>query len=267
MYDIWVAVIIGIVEGLTEFLPVSSTGHMILTGYLLGIPESDEFIKTFEIAIQLGAILAVVLLYWKRIMRLFGLTKSDKPGPRLNLFHIAIAIVPALGLAYVLKDFIKGQLFSPTTVLIGLVLGGILLIIGEKQQGTVTTEDVDQITYKQALMVGLWQILSIWPGFSRSGSTIAGGMLSGMSRAAAADFTFIIAIPVMVVVTGYEMLKSFDQFSSEQFGFFTTGFVVSFIVALLAVVTFIKFVQRFSLSYFAYYRFLIAAVFWMFLLR
>jgi undecaprenyl-diphosphatase len=266
-YALWVAIIIGIVEGLTEFLPVSSTGHMILTGHLLGIPENDEFIKTFEIAIQLGAILAAVVVYWKRILRLFGLSGEKKPGPRMNLVHIGIAIVPALGLAYLLKDIIKGQLFSPTTVLIGLVLGGILLIVGEKQQETITTKDVDQITYKQALMVGLWQIVSIWPGFSRSGSTMAGGMLAGMSRGAAADFTFIIAIPVMVVVTGYEMLKSFDQFSADQMGFFFTGFVVSFIVALLAVVTFIRFVQRISLSYFAYYRFIVAVLYWFFVIR
>jgi undecaprenyl-diphosphatase len=268
MHDWLVAVIIGIVEGLTEFLPVSSTGHMILAGSLLGIKDSDEMMKTFEIVIQLGAILAVVILYWNRIMRLFGLSKEKpKSGNGMNLIHILVAIVPVMGLAFVSRHFIKDYLFSPATVLIGLVLGGILLIIAEKWHPKVTANDVDELTYKQAFMIGLWQILSLWPGFSRSGSTIAGGMLAGASRAAAADFTFIIAIPVMVAATGYEMLKSLDSFTSDMFGFFTIGFVVSFVVALLAVVTFIKFVQKFSLSYFAYYRFIIAALYWFFLLR
>ncbi|MBP1154567.1 MULTISPECIES: undecaprenyl-diphosphate phosphatase [unclassified Paenibacillus] len=268
MYDWWVAVIIGIVEGLTEFLPISSTGHMILTGTLLGIPETDELIKSFEIVIQLGAILAVVIVYWQRILRLFGLGR-ERPtaGKGMNLLHILLAIVPAMTVAYLLSDFIKEHLFSPQTVLIGLVLGGILLIIGEKQQPAITASDVDELTYKQAFMIGLWQIVALWPGFSRSGSTIAGAMLAGASRGAAADFTFIIAIPVMVVATGYEMLKSAGSFSSADIGFFAVGFVVSFVVALLAVVTFIKFVQKFSLTYFAYYRFILAGLFWFFILR
>lgn len=272
MYDWWVAVIIGIVEGLTEFLPVSSTGHMILTGTLLGVPESDERLKSFEIVIQLGAIIAVIIVYWQRILRLFGLGLGrERPRPKagrgMNLLHILFAIVPAMTVAFLLSDFIKSHLFSPQTVLIGLVLGGILLIIGERQQPAVTASDVDDLTYKQAFMIGLWQIVALWPGFSRSGSTIAGAMLGGASRSAAADFTFIIAIPVMVAATGYEILKSAGSFSSEDIGFFAIGFIVSFVVALLAVVTFIKFVQKFSLTYFAYYRFLLAILFWFFLLR
>ncbi len=268
MHDWWVAVIIGIVEGLTEFLPVSSTGHMILTSTLLGIPDTDELIKTFEIVIQLGAILAGVVVYWNRILRLFGLSKEKpKLGKGMNLLHIMLAIVPTLAIAYLTKDFIKAYLFSPDTVLIGLILGGALLIVGEKCQPKVTAHDVDELTYKQAFFIGLWQIISIWPGFSRSGSTIAGGMLAGASRRAAADFTFIIAIPVMVVATGYELLKNLDAFSSGDLGFFAIGFIVSFVVALLAVVTFIKFVQKFSMSYFAYYRFVAAALFWIFVLR
>jgi undecaprenyl-diphosphatase len=267
MYSLWVALIIGIVEGLTEFLPVSSTGHMILTQSLLNIPESDEMMKTFEVVIQLGAILAVVLLYWKRIFRLFGLAAGGKElaGPRLNLLHILIAIIPALGLAFLGRHFIKDYLFSPTTVLIGLVLGGVFLIIGEKQQPAVTANDMDELTYKQTLFIGIAQCLSLWPGFSRSGATIAGGMLAGASRAAAADFTFLIAIPVMVAATGYELLESYKVLLSGSLPFFAVGFVVSFAVALLAVVTFIKLVQKLSLTYFAYYRFAVAVLYliWM----
>ncbi|WP_127588247.1 undecaprenyl-diphosphate phosphatase [Paenibacillus koleovorans] len=257
--DLWIALVIGIVEGLTEFLPVSSTGHMILTGHLLNFEGAKA--ETFEIVIQLGAILAVALIYWRRVLRLFGYRDEAtraKPA-RLNLIHIAIAIVPAMGLAFLLKDQIK-LLFSPETVVIGLVVGGIFLIIGEKQQSKITTNDLDEFTYRQALFVGLAQILALWPGFSRSGATIAGGMLAGASRAAAADFTFLIAIPVMVMASGYEMLSSYEMFSSSDLTFFAVGFVVSFIVALLAVVSFIKLVGRLKLTYFAYYRFALAGI-------
>ncbi|TBL75089.1 undecaprenyl-diphosphate phosphatase [Paenibacillus thalictri] len=268
MYSLWVSFIIGIVEGLTEFLPVSSTGHMILAQALLHIPEEDEMMKSFEVVIQLGAILAVVLLYWRRIMRLFGLSddvKGKSKGQRLNLIHILIAIVPALFLAFIGRHFIKDYLFSPTTVLIGLILGGVFLIIAEKQQPAITATDMDQLTYKQSLFIGIAQCLSLWPGFSRAGATIAGGMLAGATRGAAANFTFLIAIPVMFAATGYEMLTSYKVILSGSFLFFGVGFIVSFIVALLAVVTFIKLVSKLSLTYFAYYRFVVAILFaiWM----
>jgi undecaprenyl-diphosphatase len=264
MYDYWVAIIIGIVEGLTEFLPVSSTGHMILTQKLLNISESDQMMTTFTIVIQLGAILAVVLIYWKRILSLFGLMKPTaraQGGPKLNLLHIIIGISPAMLLAFFLDDFISAHLFSSETVLIGLVIGGILLVVAEKQKERPTADTLDQITYRQALYIGLWQIVSLWPGFSRSGSTIAGGMLTGVSRAASADFTFIMAIPIMFAATGYSLLKSYKDFTASDVDFFIVGFVVSFIVALLAVFSFIKFVQKMKLTYFAYYRFALAIIF------
>lgn len=264
MYDIWVAVIIGIVEGLTEFLPVSSTGHMILTEELLKIQTSDAMMSTFIIVIQLGAILAVVVLYWKKILQLFGLAPRSQPsasGNKLNLIHILIGIIPAMGLAFFLKDFIENRLFSSVTVLVGLVLGGIIMIIAERVKQPAKAVDVDQITYKQALWIGLWQVLSLWPGFSRSGSTIAGGMLSGVNRAASADFTFIMAIPIMFAASGYSLLKSYENFSAGDTWFFVVGFVVSFIVALGAVATFIRFVQKVKLTYFAYYRFALAIAF------
>ncbi|MEB3102408.1 undecaprenyl-diphosphate phosphatase [Ferviditalea candida] len=261
MHDIWIAVIIGIIEGLTEFLPVSSTGHMILAGHMIGF--QGEKADTFEIVIQLGAILAVVVLYWNRVLRLFGLMpkqQSKGNGPRMNLLHILIAITPALAIGFLLRHFIKEVLFSPQTVLIGLVLGGIFMIIAEKKHPRFTADDMDQLTYKQALFIGISQILSLWPGFSRSGATIAGGMLAGASRAASADFTFLIAIPVMIAATGYELLKSFHSLTSGDLVFFAVGFVVSFIVALLAVMSFIKLVQKLSLTYFSYYRFVLAGI-------
>ena len=257
---LWIAVIIGIVEGLTEFLPVSSTGHMILVGHLLGF--EGEKAETFEIVIQLGAILAVAVIYWRRVLRLFGMRDAAVAGraKRINLLHIFLAIVPAMGLAYLLNDFIKTHLFSPQTVVVGLILGGVFMIVAEKQHTKTTAETMDDITYRQALFIGIAPCLSLWPGFSRSGSTIAAGMLAGASRAASADFTFLIAIPVMTVATGYEMIQNFHKLSNGDLSFFAVGFVVSFVVALLAVVTFIRLVQKLKLTYFSYYRFLLAAI-------
>jgi undecaprenyl-diphosphatase len=268
MYDIWVAVIIGIVEGLTEFLPVSSTGHMILTSHILNVPETDETMKTFEIVIQLGAILAVALIYWRKLLGLFGLQEraatAAAQGQRMNLLHILIAILPALLLAFLLQKYIK-MLFSAESVLLGLVIGGIFLIVAEKQQPVIKANTMDELTYKQSLFIGFAQCLSLWPGFSRAGATIAGGMLAGASRAAAAEFSFIIAIPVMCAATGYEMLTNYKYFTSDVIGFFAVGFIVSFIVAILAVVSFIKLVQKLKLTYFAYYRFVLAGLFWIYM--
>ncbi|SDN22401.1 undecaprenyl-diphosphatase [Paenibacillus sp. yr247] len=263
MHTIFEAIIIGIVEGLTEFLPVSSTGHMILAQSLLNT-QNDAVMKTFDFVIQLGAIMAVVIIYWKRILSLFGLVKrksESKSGKKLNLFHILIGIIPAGVIGLSLNHFVDEKLFNSTTVLIGLVLGGILLIIAEKKKEQPSTMVLDDLTYRQAFFIGLWQLLSIWPGFSRSGSTIAGGMLSGVSRAASADFTFIMAIPIMFGASGVYFLKNYHALSSNDLAFFVVGFVVAFIVALLAVVSFIKLVQKMKLTYFAYYRFAIAIIF------
>lgn len=263
MHTIFEAIIIGIVEGLTEFLPVSSTGHMILAQSLLNT-QNDEVMKTFDFVIQLGAIMAVVIIYWKRILSLFGIVKrksESKTGKKLNLMHILIGIIPAGVIGILFNDIVDEKLFNSTTVLIGLVLGGILLIIAEKKKEQPSSVVLDDLTYRQAFFIGLWQLVSIWPGFSRSGSTIAGGMLSGVSRAASADFTFIMAIPIMFGASGVYFLKNYEALSSNDLAFFAVGFVVAFIVALLAVVSFIKFVQNMKLTYFAYYRFAVAIIF------
>lgn len=263
MHTIFEAIIIGIVEGLTEFLPVSSTGHMILAQSLLNT-QDDAVMKTFDFVIQLGAIMAVVIIYWKRILSLFGLVKrrsESRSGRKLNLLHILIGIIPAGVIGVLFNDVVDEKLFNTTTVLIGLVLGGILLIIAENKKERPTTEVLDDLTYRQAFAIGLWQLVSIWPGFSRSGSTIAGGMLSGVSRAASADFTFIMAIPIMFGASGVYFLKNYDALSSNDTAFFVVGFLVAFVVALLAVVSFIKVVQNLKLTYFAYYRFAVAIVF------
>ncbi|MDF2960185.1 MAG: uppP [Paenibacillus sp.] len=264
MLSYWVSVILGIVEGLTEFLPVSSTGHMILTQSLLGIPEENEMLKVFLIVIQLGAIMAIVVLYWKRILSLLGLKKDpDRAGKKkLNLVHILIGILPAGIFGLLLNDLVDTYLFNPRTVLMSLVAGGVLLILAEKSTTPGTAVELDDISYRQALYIGLYQIISvIWPGFSRSGATIAGGMLAGVSRGASADFTFIMAVPLMFAASGISILKSYEMFTLDLAGFFAVGFIVSFIVALLAVVTFIKLVSSMKLTCFAYYRFAVAALF------
>ncbi|NEW07799.1 undecaprenyl-diphosphate phosphatase [Paenibacillus sp. SYP-B3998] len=267
MHSIFEAVIIGIVEGLTEFLPVSSTGHMILAQSLLNT-QNDEVMKTFDFVIQLGAIMAVVIIYWKRILSLFGLVKRKSEsarGKKLNLLHILIGILPAGVIGLSVNKIVDEKLFNSATVLIGLVLGGILMIIAEKKKEKPSVTVMDDMTYRQAFYIGLWQLVSIWPGFSRSGSTIAGGMLSGVSRAASADFTFIMAIPIMFGASGVYFLKNYHALSTNDLPFFAVGFIVAFIVALLAVVSFIKFVQKMKLTYFAYYRFALAIVFALYL--
>jgi undecaprenyl-diphosphatase len=260
MLDLWNAIIIGIIEGLTEFLPVSSTGHMIIAGHLIDFkgPKAD----TFDIVIQLGAILSIVVLYWKRVLRLFGVQEtgiSKVNGRQLNLKHIIIGILPALLFGFLLHKYIK-ELFKPEIVVIGLIVGGIFMIIAEKFHAPVESETLDEITFRQSFFIGVAQCLSLWPGFSRSGATIAAGMLAGTSRSAAADYTFLMAVPIMSAATAYDLYKNYKNFSSDDVIFFLVGFVVAFIVALLAVATFIKLVQKLKLTYFSYYRFALAGL-------
>lgn len=266
MHSYWVSVIMGIVEGLTEFLPVSSTGHMILTASLLNFTE--EKAKTFEIVIQLGSIMAVVVLYWRKFLQLLGWQRNaGQTKSRLNLLHIILAMLPAVVLGLALHSVIKRYLFGPQTVLIGLIVGGILMIVAEKVKRKTTSQTVDDLTYKQAFGIGLFQCLALWPGFSRSGATIAGGILLGTSHRAAAEFTFLVAVPVMVGASGLDLLKSYQNLSSDDIGFFAVGFLTAFVVAMLAIVTFLKLLQRFKLTPFAYYRFVLAIAFYLFLLR
>ncbi|WP_276357546.1 undecaprenyl-diphosphate phosphatase [Cohnella caldifontis] len=277
------SIILGIVEGLTEFLPVSSTGHMILTNQLLGYGQStpDE-LKSFEVVIQFAAILAIAIVYWRRILQVLGfkgietakgLSVQSLPKRRMNLIHVLLGIVPPLAVAFLFRHPIKDLGFSTAPVLWALVVGGIYMWIAEAlyDSGKIkrTSETLDDITYKQALIIGLIQCVSVWPGFSRSGSTIAGGMLAGLSYRASADFSFFIAIPIMTAATGYELLDNLEQFRSGAIdvGFLVTGFIVSFAVAWIVVVGFLKVLQKIKLRYFAWYRFVLAALFYWFIMR
>ncbi len=243
---------------MTEYLPVSSTGHMILVGSMLGF--EGEKASVFEVFIQLGAILSVVFLYREKFSRMLKPQKSNIYNRGLSIQHVLAGIVPVMGIGYLLHKPIKNYLFSPYTVIIGLILGAIFMLIAEKLAKKPVTTDADKMTIPQAFFVGLFQVLALWPGFSRSGSTIAGGLLLGMSRSAAAEFSFIIAVPLMAVACIYDLLKVWDKLNIADVQMFAIGFFVAFVVAYISVVWFIKFLNKSTLASFAYYRFVLAAI-------
>ncbi|MEF2096339.1 undecaprenyl-diphosphate phosphatase [Bacillus sp. CFBP9009] len=267
MWEIFVAVILGLVEGLTEFAPVSSTGHMIIVDDLwLKSTElfGSEVANAFKVVIQLGSILAVVVLFWGRFMDLLGLRKlkgtSAVNGPKLNLLQIFVGLLPAGVLGLLFEDYIDEHLFTMKTVIVGLFLGAFLMIAADKFRPRLTAETVDQITYKQAFGVGLIQCLSLWPGFSRSGSTISGGVLLGMSYRAASDFTFIMAVPIMAGASLLKIVKYWEFFTPEVLPFFIAGFISAFIFALFCIRFFLILINKVKLTPFAIYRIVLAVV-------
>jgi undecaprenyl-diphosphatase len=250
------AIIIGLVEGLTEFLPVSSTGHMIIVGNMIGF--KGEAAAVFEVVIQLGAILSVVYIYRRKFARLFARGGLD-PAGGLSVWHVGAGIAPVMLAAFLAHGYIKQYLFSPHTVAVGLALGGVLMLAAERRASAVAIGDTDKMAVKQAFLVGLFQILSLWPGFSRSGSTISGGLFLGLSRQAAAEFSFIIAVPVMFAACLYDLYKNIALLSAEDMALLAAGFATALLAAFLSVAWFIKFMNKSSLASFAFYRFLLAA--------
>lgn len=265
MSEFVTAIIIGVVEGLTEFLPISSTGHMILVGSMLGF--EGEKASVFEVFIQLGAILSVFIIYrekFYRMLRFRNLTSTQG----LSLTHVMAGMIPVMGIGYLLHKIIKTYLFSPLTVIIGLIAGSILMLAAEKFSKRPQTTDVEKMSVKQAFFVGLFQVLALWPGFSRSGSTIAGGLFLGMSRKAAAEFSFIIAVPIMAIACTYDFLKIWNKLSLTDLHMFAVGFIVAFVVALASILWFLKFLNNSTLASFAYYRFVVAGIsYWYFFIR
>lgn len=251
MNDIVKAILLGLVEGATEFIPVSSTGHLILAGDWLNF-EGDRA-KTFEVFIQLGAILAVVWLYRAKVMTVLRNAGSD-PAARQLLVNLAIAFVPAALMGYLTYDWIKEHLFNPLTVAWALLVGGIVILLIERWNPPEDVTDVDRVPMQKALGIGVAQVLSLFPGVSRSGATIMGARSLGLSRRAAAEFSFFLAIPVMIVATGYDLFKSRDTLSASDAPVFAVGFVVSFLSAIVVVKAFLGFVSRHSFRSFAWYR-------------
>ena len=261
------AIIMGIVEGLTEFIPVSSTGHLILVGDLLGFV--GEKAASFEVAIQLGAILSIVVLYHERMRALI-------PGKRIfrhpdrstlegwsGLLRIGAAMAPALCVGFLARHQIKQHLFTPVTVTCALFIGGVAILLAERYVSDRRTNVLDTITLKQAFGVGMFQILALWPGTSRSAATIVGGMLLGLNRKAASEFSFLVAVPIMFLATGYEFVKIGSTLSEADISDFLWAFVFSFSVALITVKAFIQLVNKWTLVPFAWYRIAAAPVFYL----
>jgi undecaprenyl-diphosphatase len=255
------AIIIAIVEGLTEFIPVSSTGHMILVGWAIGF--DGEFAKMFEVVIQLGAIMAVVVLYWKKIEEsvieffsfIFTRGKKGKTGFRFGI-NVIMASIPMAIVGVLFYDKIKAK-FIPEGVIVGFIVGGVLLIILENiyKNKTSKVEDIDNITPGQSLKVGLLQLLAVWPGMSRSASTIMGGWIAGLSTPIAAEFSFFIAIPAMIGSSGKDLFEfNYSIMTPTLWIALIAGFVVAFLVALIVMKKFVDFLKKKPLKVFAIYR-------------
>jgi undecaprenyl-diphosphatase len=248
--DIIQAIIIGIIEGFTEFLPISSTGHMIVAAEYLGVSQ-DHLTKAYEVIIQFAAIMAVLLLYRDKIS-----FKKIRLWQKLFIAFLPLAIV-----GFILKDFIK-SLFTVEIVAWMFIIGGIVFLIVEqfyKAEKSHTT-DVEQVSYLQALWIGIAQIFSLIPGTSRAGATIIGGLLVGLDRKASAEFSFLLAIPVMAAVSGYDLLKHYSEFSDANWGAFVVGFVTAFVVAYLTIKLFLAFLQKFTFVAFGWYRIVLGVV-------
>jgi undecaprenyl-diphosphatase len=248
--DIIQSIIIGIVEGLTEFLPVSSTGHMIITEKLLGVKE-DDFVKLFTVAIQLGAILAVVVLYWKKF---FDFTRWQFYA------KLVAGVIPALFFGYLFAEKIDSLLASTTTVVISMILGGFVLLFVDNFFKNPTVETEEKISFQKAFIIGLWQVIAMIPGVSRSAASIIGGMQQKLTRKLAAEFSFYLAVPTMLAATGYKLLKGYKTFSSENIKVLAIGNVVAFIVALIAIKFFIGFLQKHGFRIFGYYRIIVGII-------
>lgn len=264
------AIILGLVEGLTEFAPISSTGHMIIVDDLW--LQSKEFLgkypaNTFKVVIQLGSILAVVVIFRDRFIDMLDIKSWGSSGKlsrhKLKLSHVIVGLLPAGVLGVLFEDYIDENLFSINTVLIGLFIGAVFMIIADiissKKKGPII-ESVDGITHKQALIVGLIQCLALWPGFSRSGSTISGGVLLGMSHRTAADFTFIMAVPIMLGASILSLAKNWQYFTVDALPFMAAGFVSAFIFALVSIKFFLKLINKVKLIPFAIYRIVLVLV-------
>ncbi|MCX8026549.1 MAG: undecaprenyl-diphosphate phosphatase [Thermodesulfovibrionales bacterium] len=248
------AIILGIVEGLTEFLPISSTGHMIIVSYIMGISD-DNFVKTFEIAIQLGAILSVVLLYYKRFIRLSDI-----------YFKLAVSFFPTGVVGLIAYKTIKIYLFNPFVVASALIVGGIILILIDKWSMSRSSrfKDIADISYRSAFIVGCMQCISMIPGVSRAGATIIGGIIAGFDRRQATEFSFLLAVPTMFAATGYDLYKNIDKFSDQHISLLLIGGFVSFISAIIAIKALIYIVPKHGFKHFGIYRIIFGILFLVF---
>jgi undecaprenyl-diphosphatase len=252
--DLLQAILIAIIEGLTEYLPVSSTAHMIFTSSYFGIQE-DDFVKLFQVSIQFGAILAVVFLYWKKF---FDFSKFN------FYIKLAVAVIPALILGKLFDDKIDAVLGNPIPIAIVLILGGVVLLFIDSRFQNPTVVSEEEITLKKAFTIGIWQCLAMMPGTSRSAASIIGGMQQGLTRATAAEFSFFLAVPTMLAVTVYSLfLKTYETtqlkgyellLQGDNIKYFLIGNAVAFVVAVLAIKLFIEVIKKYGFKPWGYYR-------------
>jgi undecaprenyl-diphosphatase len=252
------ALILGLVEGFTEFLPISSTGHLILVGDLLDF--NDDKGKLFEIVIQSGAILAVC---WEYRARLWGVAQglgNREPAARRFVANLLVAFLPAAVLGLLFAKAIKAHLFHPVPVALAFIIGGVLILWAERREHTIRIQEVDEMDWRDALKIGFAQALALIPGTSRSGATIIGGLFFGLSRRAATEFSFFLAIPTLIAATFYDLYKHRDLLQADDLGMFAVGFVASFISAFLAVKGLLRFISKHDFSVFAWYRIVFGVV-------
>lgn len=248
-------IILSLIEGLTEFLPISSTGHMILASAAMNLHE-DEFVKTFEISIQIGAIMAIVVLYARRFLTQFTL-----------YLKLGVAFLPTAVIGFFAYKTIKLYLFNPVVVAIALIVGGIILILIDKSVASKKSKfaDLKDVSYRNAFFIGLIQSISMIPGTSRAAATIIGGVFNGFDKKQAAEFSFLLAVPTMVAATGYDLLKTEAVFNNQQLIYLGVGLVVAFISAWFAVKIFLRLVEQYGFKYFGYYRILLGVLFLVFM--
>lgn len=256
--EILKAIIYGIVEGITEWLPISSTGHLILLEQLLPLKASDAFMSMFDVVIQLGAILAVIVLFFHKLNPFSGRKSPREKRQTWDLwFKVIVAVLPSVVLGLLLDDWLDAHLYNHVVVAIMLIVYGIAFILIERRPRVPTTTKLSRITYKQAIIVGLWQVLALIPGTSRSGATIIGGLLCGMSRACASQFTFFLAIPVMAGASGLKLVKFLaggGVFTVGEVSVLLLGCIVAFVVSILAIRFLMDYVKKHTFTVFGWYR-------------
>lgn len=255
MIDFFKAIVLGIVEGLTEFIPISSTGHLILVGKWIHFLNSQA--ATFDIAIQLGAILAVVVYYRSFFSKYMSLREWWSPTSQ----KIGVAMLPAIGVGLVLHKFIKAHLFNPFTVSLALLVGGVAMAIVSVWKKNVESDiTIETISFRQALVIGIAQCVSLWPGMSRSASTIVGGLIGGLSYEVASEFSFIVAVPIMVLAVGFDLSSSISSLNGHGLSLIGVGFITAFGVAWASIGIFFGILRRFRLMPFAIYRMIVALI-------
>jgi undecaprenyl-diphosphatase len=257
MSDTLIAALLGLLEGLTEFIPVSSTGHLLLAGHFLGFESAG---KTFEVVIQLGALLALLVVYAAKLAQVFGTLHKDPVSQRF-VISVVLAFLPAAVIGVLAHDFIKTVLFeSPRLIAIMLILGGVVLLVVDKITPPPVVRDAAAIPFRKALIIGLCQCLAMVPGVSRSGATIVGALLLGVDKRAAAEFSFFLSLPTMAAAVGYDLLKNRDVLDFTAWGQIGVGFVAAFVAGMLVVRGLLDFVSRRGFALFGWWRIIVGSL-------